>query len=173
MGRNTPPPGLPRYTTQVATLPDVMTDLMEPWALWVLAGIALMLVELFLSTFFILWFGLGGVLVGLLSLVFSGLQLRDQLLLWSVLSVGMAAGWFFLLRPRRPKVKNPVPRDHFAGETGLVIQAVEPFSRGLVQFQKPILGDDKWQALADDPIAAGSRVQVTQVEGNLIRVRPV
>lgn len=38
------------------------------WWIWLVFGIALILLELVLPTFFILWFGIGAVLVSLISL---------------------------------------------------------------------------------------------------------
>ncbi|HCL52571.1 MAG TPA: hypothetical protein DIC37_05365, partial [Pseudomonas sp.] len=56
------------------------------WWIWLVFGIALTLLELVLPTFFILWFGIGAVLVALVSLAFPGLELAMQGLLWVVLS---------------------------------------------------------------------------------------
>ncbi len=61
--------------------------------------------------------------------------------------------------------------EQFAGEVGLVTREIRPFHKGQVQFQKPILGDEKWEAVADTEIPAGERVRVINVEGNQIRVR--
>jgi membrane protein implicated in regulation of membrane protease activity len=59
------------------------------------------------------------------------------------------------------------------GSVGLVTREIKPFQKGAVQFQKPIMGDDKWEALADSEIAVGERVELVDVEGNLVKVRAV
>ena len=56
------------------------------WWIWLVFGIALILLELVLPTFFILWFGIGAVLVSLTSLAAPSLQLDMQVLLWVLLS---------------------------------------------------------------------------------------
>jgi membrane protein implicated in regulation of membrane protease activity len=56
------------------------------WWIWLLFGIGLILLELVLPTFFILWFGIGAVLVALCALAAPSLQLDMQVLLWVVLS---------------------------------------------------------------------------------------
>ncbi|CAI3809836.1 hypothetical protein DBADOPDK_05766 [Pseudomonas sp. MM223] len=55
------------------------------WQIWLVFGIALTLLELVLPTFFILWFGIGAVLVPLISLAAPSPQLDMQ-----VLAVGTA-----------------------------------------------------------------------------------
>jgi len=57
-----------------------------PWWIWLVFGIALILLERVLPTFFILWFGIGAVLVSLISLAAPSLQLDMQVLLWVLLS---------------------------------------------------------------------------------------
>jgi hypothetical protein len=39
-----------------------------------------------------------------------------------------------------------------------------------VRFQKPVMGSDVWPCLADEVIAAGERVRVLAVDGQILRV---
>ena len=48
--------------------------------------------------------------------------------------------------------------------------AVEPMGRGEVRFQKPVMGSDTWPCVSDEAIAAGQRVKVVAVDGQLLRV---
>ena len=48
------------------------------WWIWLVFGVALILLELVLPTFFILWFGIGAVLVSLVALLAPSLQLDMQ-----------------------------------------------------------------------------------------------
>jgi inner membrane protein len=66
-----------------------------------------------------------------------------------------------------------ISQEAFNGEVGLVARDIRPYVKGLVQFQKPILGDDKWEAFADADIPAGERVRVESVEGNLLKVKAI
>ena len=38
------------------------------------------------------------------------------------------------------------------------------------RFQKPILGDDTWGAMAEEELRTGERVKVLDVEGNILKV---
>ncbi|MGY4525487.1 NfeD family protein [Pseudomonas sp. UBA4617] len=137
------------------------------WWIWLVFGIALMLLELVLPTFFILWFGIGAVLVSLISLAAPSLQLDMQVLLWVLLSSVTTALWFKLFR-RKPDVRWTA--DSVIGEVGLLTAAVSEFHKGRVRFQKPVLGNEEWTCIADSEIAAGERVRLTAIEGNTARV---
>jgi hypothetical protein len=58
----------------------------------------------------------------------------------------------------------------FVGEIGLVTKEIRPYEKGQIRFQKPILGDDVWESIADQEIKVGERVKVLDVEGNTLKV---
>lgn len=57
------------------------------WWYWLVLGVGLMLSELVVPAFFLIWFGLGALLVGVLLLVLPELALAVQLLVWSLASL--------------------------------------------------------------------------------------
>lgn len=138
------------------------------WWIWLVFGIALMLLELVLPTFFILWFGIGAVLVSLISLAAPSLQLDMQVLLWVLMSSVTTALWFRLFRRKQPDVRWTA--ESVIGEVGLLTAGVSEFQKGRVRFQKPILGNEEWVCIANSEIAAGERVRLTAIEGNTARV---
>ncbi|MBC3412412.1 NfeD family protein [Pseudomonas sp. SWRI107] len=139
------------------------------WWIWLVFGVALILLELVLPTFFILWFGIGAVLVSLVALLAPSLQLDMQGLLWIVFSSITTVVWFKVFR-KKPDVRWTA--DSVIGEVGLLTASVSPFQKGRVRFQKPILGNEEWICVADSDIAAGQRVRLAAVEGNTARVTP-
>ena len=86
------------------------------WWIWLLFGIGLILLELVLPTFFILWFGIGAVLVALVALAAPTLALDMQVLLWVVLSSATTALWFKLFRRKQPDVRWTADSEIAAGE---------------------------------------------------------
>ncbi len=138
------------------------------WWIWLVFGIALILLELALPTFFILWFGIGAVLVALIALAMPTLQLPVQILLWVLFSSLTTALWFWLFRRKTPDVRWTA--DSVLGEVGLLTAPVSPFQKGRVRFQKPILGNEEWVCVADTELSAGERVRLTAIEGNTARV---
>lgn len=57
------------------------------WWLLVVAGVGLMIGELFIGAFIVLWFGIGAVVAGLLTLAVPEMNLGVQVLLTSVIGV--------------------------------------------------------------------------------------
>ena len=140
------------------------------WWYWVVGGVLLILLELAIPAFFVLWFGLGALLVGLLMLLAGDLSLTTQLLVWGISSVAMVALWFRVFRRDRHKTLIGTADGTVLGEVGLLVGAVEPFQRGKVRFQRPILGADEWVCVAETAIPAGERVRVVSVEGSFLKV---
>ncbi|AIR89308.1 NfeD family protein [Pseudomonas cremoricolorata] len=138
------------------------------WWTWLVFGVALILLELILPTFFIIWFGIGAVLVALIALVAPSLNLATQVLLWVLFSSVTTLLWFKLFR--RKKADTRWTADSVIGEVGLLTANVSEFQKGRVRFQKPVLGNEEWVCVADTDIAAGERVRLTAIEGNTARI---
>lgn len=143
------------------------------WWHWIVGGIALMLAELAIPSFFIIWFGLGGLLVGLLMLIFPELSPTTQLATWTLASLAMVVLWFRVFKQNLHKTRVGMADGEVLGEIGLLVSAVAPFARGKVRFQRPVLGSEEWVCLADSEIAAGERVRVVAIEGSFVKVTKV
>jgi inner membrane protein len=139
------------------------------WWHWIVGGIALILAELVIPSFFIVWFGLGALFVGLLALAFD-LSVTAQLATWTLASLAMVVLWFRVFKQSFIKTRAGTADGEVIGEIGLLVSAVAPFERGKVRFQRPVLGADEWVCLADTAIAAGDRVRVVAVEGSFLKV---
>ncbi|MBL8427514.1 MAG: NfeD family protein [Dechloromonas sp.] len=142
---------------------------LEWWA-WIVGGIALIVAELAIPSFFVIWFGLGALLVGLLMLALPDLSLTAQLATWTAASLAMVVLWFRVFKPSFQKTRIGTSAGEAIGEIGLLVAAVAPFERGKVRFQRPVLGSEEWVCVADSPIAAGERVKVITVEGSFLTV---
>ena len=140
------------------------------WWHWVLGGLGLVLLELALPSFFVIWFGLGALLVGLSMLALPALSLTAQIALWIITSVVMVVLWFSVFKRSQHKTLIGTAAGEVIGEVGLLVSAVAPFQRGKVRFQRPLLGSEEWVCTAESAIAAGERVRVVSVEGSFIKV---
>jgi len=139
------------------------------WWHWIVGGIVLVLAELVIPSFFIVWFGLGALLTGLLTLAFD-LSVTAQLATWTLASLAMVVLWFRVFKQSFVKTRIGTADGEVIGEIGLLVGAVAPFERGKVRFQRPVLGSEEWVCLADTAIAAGERVKVVAVEGSFLKV---
>ena len=78
--------------------------------------------------------------------------------------------WFRVFRRAQQATQSGTADGEAIGEIGLLTGAIEPFQKGRVRFQRPLLGADEWVCLADSAIAAGERVRVVAVEGSYLKV---
>lgn len=140
------------------------------WWHWLVAGIALVLAELAIPAFFVIWFGAGALLVGAAAFFIRDLSLAEQIALWILASLAFAFAWFRVFRTGAHKTRIGMAGGEAVGEAGLAVTPVVPFEKGRVRFQKPLLGADEWVCIADEPIAAGERVFVISVEGSFLKV---
>ena len=140
------------------------------WWQWVLGGLGLVLLELAVPSFFVIWFGLGALLVGLALLTIPTLSLTAQIAAWIVASVVMVVLWFRVFKRSQHKTLIGTAAGEVIGEVGLLVSAVAPFQRGKVRFQRPVLGAEEWVCIAESAITAGERVRVVSVEGSFVKV---
>ncbi len=140
------------------------------WWHWLVLGIVLMLLELAIPAFFIIWFGLAAMLVGLVLLVAPSLSLTAQVIVWTAASVAMTMLWFRVFRTDQHKTRVGQTAGVAIGEVGLLTTAVGPYQPGRLRFQKPVLGAEQWECRSDDVIVAGERVRVVSVAGSYVNV---
>lgn len=139
------------------------------WWHWAVGGIVLIVAELAVPAFVLIWFGLGALVVAL-AVALSGVGLTAQLALWLIVSLALVAGWFKVFKPGMHKTRIGMSDANVLGEVGVLVHDVAPFAKGQVRFQKPILGADVWECIADEAIKNGERVRVLDVEGSFLKV---
>ncbi|MDD3028744.1 MAG: NfeD family protein [Alphaproteobacteria bacterium] len=142
------------------------------WYHWAVFGVLLVLGELAVPAFVLLWFGLGALGVAGIMALAPEASFVVQLLLWVALSVALVVLWFKVFEPQRNKSFSGQASAGVLGETGLLVSDIEPFGKAKVRFQTPLLGADVWECVADEKIGAGSRVKVISVEGSLLKIAP-
>ncbi|MET0029631.1 MAG: NfeD family protein [Candidatus Thiodiazotropha sp.] len=139
---------------------------------WVVFGVILILSEIALTSFFIIWFGVAAIILGGVLFVVPGLSLSWQIFIWTVLSSVLAVVWFKYLKPLSiDRTKAGLSREAIIGEVGQVISAPNEEKRGRLRFPAPILGADEWLIISSDPLSEGDRVKVTDVSGNALIVQ--
>jgi membrane protein implicated in regulation of membrane protease activity len=141
------------------------------WWHWVVLGLVLMAAEMLTPTFFLMWFGLGalltGIVVAMLPLGFAG-----QILLFVLASTLMTASWLkFFKNPNR--TSSGQSKEGVLGVTGLVTRAIPEMGSGELLFQRPVLGSDRWPAVSDQPIASGEKAKIIDVLGQTLKVEKV
>jgi inner membrane protein len=138
------------------------------WWTWILLGLVLLLAEVVTSGgFYILFFGVGAVIVGILSsLDFAG-PLWFQIALFPVLSV--LCLWLF--RERLLHLTHAGSRpdvDSLIGESAVAVDEI-----GVDAVGKAEMHGTSWNArnVGDKPLARGERCRVDRIDGLTIFVR--
>jgi len=139
----------------------------EFWHWWILAGLLLIL-ELTAPAFFFLWLGIAAVATGLIMLVFPGLSLQTQLVMFSVLAVIAVITW---RRYREsPPVETDQPNLNRRGSqyVGREFTLATPIVNGV---GKVTVDDSTWRVRGAD-LPVGATVKVVGVDGVVFLVEP-
>jgi membrane protein implicated in regulation of membrane protease activity len=139
------------------------------WWLWLLAGLALLGVEVLTpGGFYVLFFGVGALVVGLLVGLQAGGPPWVQWLVFSVVSVASLVLFRGRLLARFQTDERAAPMDTLEGELALPMDDLAPGAVG-----KAELRGTSWTAQnADDqPLAKGQRCRVVRVEGLTLFIR--
>jgi membrane protein implicated in regulation of membrane protease activity len=138
------------------------------WWIWIVLGLALMLGELITpGGFYILFFGIGAVVVGgLAGFDFAG-PAWFQVILF--LAVSVVTLWLF--RERLLKVtqgSTPHNVDSMVGETAVIMEAIPSNGIGKAEMR-----GTSWNArnIGEKPLARGARCRVERIEGLTLFVR--
>ena len=141
---------------------------------WIVFGIVLILSEIFIGSFFIVWFGAAAVVVGLLLLPLPNMSGAAQLILWAISSASFVLAWFKLIKPlNTDKTKAGLSKEALLGEVGQVLQVPSGDKRGKVRFPAPVLGSDEWLIISHEAVGIGDRVSVVDLSGNALIVKKV
>lgn len=141
---------------------------------WLVFGMVLIMAEIFIPSFTILWFGLGGLVVACLMLLFNDVSFTWQLFIWAVASCVFTVLWFKFIRPKMTdRTQAGISREAAIGETGQVIKTPDQGRRGMVRFTTPLLGSEDWSFICDAAVAVGDRVAVAEISGNTLVVKKV
>ena len=140
------------------------------WWHWLVLGLLLVLAELAASGgFYIIFFGIAAIIVGLLASAGLGGPVWVQLLLFSVISVASLMIFrtrllkWFQADPQAPAV------DGMVGDVAVATEDLLPGSVGRVEYRGAA-----WSARnnANVAVARGTRCRVIRVEGLMLYVEP-
>ncbi|GEM49739.1 NfeD family protein [Deinococcus cellulosilyticus] len=143
-------------------------DGLSPWMWWI-AGAVLMVLEILLPGFFLLWLGLGAAGTGVLLWLVPALSVPLQLILFAVLSVVLVG----VFRGVYLKQLNPPTTEHLNDRTEALIGRICTVTRAIQNGQGQVkVGDSVWRASGPD-VQAGGTVRIVGAEGTTLKVVPV
>ncbi|MBU1304993.1 MAG: NfeD family protein [Alphaproteobacteria bacterium] len=135
---------------------------------WIVAGLVLLALELFLPGGILLWMGISGIVTGLLTMV-QPMAWPLQWLIFGGLSLASIALWLRIMRDR-PAVSDR-PFLNRRGESLVGQEAVleQPIVMG---FGRVVLGDTVWRVSGPD-LPVGQRVRIVGSAGAVLTVEPI
>jgi len=140
------------------------------WWHWIVAGLALLIIEMNVGTFIFLGLGLAAVAVGIIDLAIDTAFITE-IIIWTLLSVVALVAWKKWFKEQT--VSTIGQSDHSFDTLGTVTEEIYPHQRGKVLFDSPVLGNSIWHATANETIKKDSRVKITVVNGQLIEVTEI
>lgn len=137
------------------------------WWIWIILAAFFVVVEVFTAGFFILWFGIGAAIAGILALL--GVSV-----VWQWVAFVIVSGVLFVISRRfaeRFTKKQPpgIGADRFIGKIGIVLEDINNIENvGRVRIDK-----DEWRAdsESDGVIPKGTKVIVTRLDGTHLVVK--
>ncbi len=141
------------------------------WHVWLILGLVLAAAEIFVSGFFLLWFAVGALLASLLAWlqVPPSVQIGTFLVSSLLLLVFSRTVLRSILFQSQANIATNI--EALKGRNGIVIKTIEGgFKRGSVKIEGEV-----WSAVcADDiEITEGSKIEVLEVVGNKVKVKPL
>ena len=138
------------------------------WWVWMIVAAVFVIGEIFTAGFFLLPFGIGAALAGLVALMGGGM-------IWQLVVFVVASLILFLVSRRfaeRVSKEQPpgIGADRFIGQVCVVLEGINNLSnKGRVR-----MGKEEWRAESADggDIASGTRVVVVRLSGTHLVVEP-
>lgn len=140
----------------------------EPAWLWLIGGVLLLIAELIVPGFFLMFVGAAAIVTGLVGLALP-ISVALQLGVFAILAMlivrvgGRRAYASRYDHSSDPSLNNPIHR--LLGRVVIVVEAVDR-NGGRVR-----VGDSVWSARGEQA-AVGDRVRIVDVEGNCLKVEP-
>ena len=141
------------------------------WQVWLILGLVLAAAEIFVSGFFLLWFSVGALLASLLAWLRAppAVQIGTFLVSSFLLLVFSRTVLRSVLFRSQANIATNI--EALKGRNGVVIKTIE----GGLKSGSVKLGGEVWSAVcADDvEISEGSKIEVLEIVGNKVKVKPL
>lgn len=136
---------------------------------WLALGTVLLILEVFGAGGYLLWTGIAAAAVGVITFLVPSLGLEWQLLLFALLSLLTAVGWWKRLRSSAKPSDQPGLNERGSELVGRVFVVHQPIidGRGKVK-----VGDGLWMVAGPDS-PAGAQVRVIGQDGVILKVETV
>ncbi|AJS59014.1 NfeD family protein [Paenibacillus sp. IHBB 10380] len=138
---------------------------MELWAIWLIIGIILFVVEMLTLTFYLLWLGIGAFVAVVVALLFP-----DLIIIQTISGCFVAILLTIFTKPLTQQIRNSKGFkdviDELVGKQGVVIEEIPEGKYGIVR-----IGNETWTASSHEYLPQGQMVIVTHRGNTIIEVQ--
>lgn len=129
------------------------------WWHWLAAGLAVLAIDLMLiNTYYLLWLGLGALLVGIFKYFIPELSVVGQIGSWGGISILLIVLWVRL----RKKFTGLTRSGEILDVGGVIVEWHK--GRGRIRFQRPYGDSDVWNANSTEKFKIGDNAKVAEVD---------
>ncbi|WP_192820111.1 NfeD family protein [Rufibacter sp. LB8] len=139
----------------------------EPWWIWLVAGILLIVGEMFTVSFYFLWLGIAALVAAVLAYLFPENS-------WLPPMAASITGLLliFFTKPLTARARQAKgfqdPAQAMANRVGEIVEPVTPTRLGLVK-----VGTEVWSASAQEYLQPGQQVMVVSQSSTVLQVKPM
>ncbi len=135
---------------------------------WLIAGVVLIVLEVFAPGAFFLWLGVSAGVVGIILAVFPSMGWESQFLIFAVISIVSIAAWRIRLQKHPTQSEDDSLNTRTKEYIGRVFPLSEPIENG---YGKIHVDDSFWQVSGPD-CEKGKKIRVVSVDGMVLKVEP-
>lgn len=148
-----------------------MLELVEALNFWFWFGLGFLLLaaEVFGTGGYFLWIGLAAIVVGVIKWLIPEFSWQWQLLVFAILSIVTAIGWWKYLKVNPQNTELPLLNQRGQQHVGRVTELVDAISNGRGRVR---LDDSYWQVAGDD-MPEGTQIKVVDVDNLVLKVEKV
>ena len=146
-----------------------MENLLNPPVIWFIAGFILLILELIIPGFVIIFFGVGAWITALVCILF-GINIHVQVIIFTISSVILLIVFRKYFKSRFFKENKSISdalEDEFIGKTAVVESEIKKGIPGKISFK-----GTNWTAISDTTILKGEIVEITGKESINMIVKP-
>ena len=141
---------------------------MEAWLIWLIIGVACVIIEIMDPAVFFISFGIAGLITSPLATL--GIPVWSQVLIFGVISFIVFLYMRKVYERLFKKAKTETNVYALVGKVGLVITLIPNDGRGEVK-----VGGEIWTAVSEDNLEVknGEKVNILSIDGNKLIVKKV
>lgn len=143
-------------------------EILTPWH-WLTAAVVLIVVEMMIGTYFLLWVGFAAASTALVQWIF-GVSWQAQMIVFFILSLVSIVAWHYYSK-NNPEI-DPIPYLNRRGHQhiGRVFNLSQAIVNGVGKIN---VNDSSWKVEAQEDIGLDEKVRVIDIKGTTLKVEKV